>query len=133
MNKIEIERSERATFLRKRIFKAKCPVCVSDLNARHTVAHVCSCNFSGPSLLNGFLRQVKNREWRDVVQPFSRLTSMDLMACEVLRCPSAMAIVVWVEVDLVFGGDQYLAYFERIDEYDLEQIEQVVPLNWTRF
>jgi len=55
------------------------------------------------------------------------------MACEVLRCPDSLALAVWVEVDLAIGGEQYLAYFERIDDYDLSRIEQAAPLRWRRF
>ena len=58
---------------------------------------------------------------------------MDMMSCELLRCPDALAITVWVEVDLAIGGDQFLAYLERIDEYELSQIEQVTALSWSRF
>ena len=140
MNPIEAEGSERAAFLRKWIFKARCPVCLRDLNARHfilnaqhAIAHVGSCNFNGPNLSNGFLRQVKNRDWSEVIKPFTRMTSMDMMSCELLRCPDALAIAVWVEVDLALGGDQFLAYLERIDEYELSQIEQVTALSWIRF
>ena len=133
MNQTETELSELAAFLRKRIFKSGCPVCLRPLNMRHTIAHVGSCNFNGPSLSNGFLGHVKNRDWSEVIKPFTRLTSMDLMACEVLRCPHSLALAVWVEVDLVLGGDQYLAYFERIDEYDLSRIELVSSLHWSRF
>ena len=139
MTQIEAEGLERADFLRKWIFKSRCPACLRDLNARHVIsnaqhaiAHLGSCNFNGPSLSNGFLRQVKNGEWSEVVQPFARMTSMDMMSCELLRCPDALAILVWVEVDLAIAGDQYLAYLERIDEYALSQIEQVAPLRWTR-
>lgn len=133
MNQIEAERKEWVTFLSTRIFKGRCPVCFKGLNRFHAIAHVGSCNFNGPNLSNGFLRQVKNGEWPQVVEPFTRLTSMDMMACEVLRCPDAMAVSVWVEVDLAIAGDQYLAYVERIDEYALSQIERATSLHWTRF
>ena len=133
MSDMATELSELANFLRKWIFKTRCPVCLSTLNFRHSIAHVGSCNFNGPCLSNGFLGQVKIRDWAEVAQPFTRLTSMDLMACEVLRCPESLALVVWVEVDLAIGGDQYLAYLERINAYDLSQIEQVTPVSWARF
>jgi hypothetical protein len=140
MDQIDTEKSERANYLRKLIFKSRCPVCLRELNAwhvisnvQHAVAHVGSCNFNGPNLSNGFLRQVKNREWSEVIEPFTRMTSMDMMSCELLRCPDSLAIAVWVEVDLAIGGDEYLAYLERIDEYDLSRIERVTALCWTRF
>ena len=140
MNQIETDGSEWAAFLRKWIFKARCPVCLRDLNAQHVIlnaqhaiAHVGSCNFNGRNPSNGFLRQVKNRDWSEVIKPFTRMTSMDMMSCELLRCPDALAITVWVEVDLAIGGDQFLAYLERIDEYELSQIEQVTALSWSRF
>ena len=133
MNDVASELSESAAFLRKRIFKTRCPVCLNTLNFRHAITHVGSYNFNGPSLSNGFLEQVKSRDWAEVVKPLARLTTKDLMACEVLRCPESLALAVWVEVDLVFGGDQYLAYLERINDYDLSRIEQVAPLRWARF
>jgi len=130
---MEMELAELTAFLRKHIFKTRCPVCLRTLNLRHAIAHVGSCNFNGPSLSNGFLAQVKSRDWAEVIKPFTRLTSHDLMACEVLRCPDSLALAVWVEVDLAIGGEQYLAYFERIDDYDLSRIEQAAPLRWRRF
>jgi hypothetical protein len=121
------------SYLSKTILKGRCPVCLHDPTWRHSIAHIASCNFNGPNLANGFLTQVKNRDWQNVIQQFSRLSSMDMMACEVIRCPSGLALIVWVEVDLVIGGDQYLIYTERIDEYTLSQVQQLTPLEWISF
>jgi hypothetical protein len=95
MSSTEPELTEWVSYLRRWIFKGVCPVCQKGLNRRHSIAHIASCNFNGPSLSNGFLQQVKNREWAGIVLPFSRPTSQDMMACELLRCHDAMAIVVW--------------------------------------
>jgi len=127
------EEEKRTSYLYRWIFKGVCPVCCKDLKTRHEIANVGSCNFSGPNLNNGFLIQVKNRKWQEVIEPFTRITSMELMACEILCCPNSIAIVVWVEVDLAIGGDQYLVYSERIEEYDFEQIQQAKTLNWISF
>ena len=121
------------SYLSKAIFKRICPVCRDSLDARHGAAHVGSCNFNGPNLSNGFLREVKTGQWDEVAKSFERLTSMDMMACEVLRCPRGLCLTVWVEVDLAIGGDQYLVYAERIDEYELSKIEQVTSLKWLSF
>ncbi len=132
MNLISTEQVEWAGYLRKWIFKDRCPVCSGKLGFRHSVAHVGSCNFNGPALWSGFLSEVKNGQWSKVVEPFSRLTSMDMMACELLRYPKAKVVCVWVEVDLVMAGDQYLVYFERVAEYDVSKIEEVTSIVWTR-
>lgn len=127
------EQFEWTKYLEKWIFKKVCPVCRRRLDSRHSAAHVGSCNFNGPNLSNGFLQEVKNREWNKVSEPFVRLESMDMMACEVVRCPDGLSLTVWVEVDLAIGGDQYLVYTELIEEYDLQQIERVIDLKWIPF
>lgn len=37
---------------------------------------------------------------------------------------------MWVEVDLAIAGDQYLAYAERIDDFDVSQIQEFTLLKW---
>ena len=133
MSMISTSESQWVHYLSKRILKGICPVCLNRLNARHAVAHIGSCNFNGPNLANGFLAEVKNRKWDNLIEPFARLTSKDMMACEVVRCPSGWDLIVWVEVDLAIAGDQYLIYTERIGEYELSQIEQVTSLHWVSF
>jgi hypothetical protein len=133
MSGVDTEEAEWTSYLHRWIFKRKCPVCCHDLNARHAIAHVGSCNFNGPNLSNGFLQRVKNRQWQEVIGPFTRISSMDLMACEALRCPSGLALIVWIEVDLAIAGDQYVAYMERIDEYEVSQIQELTSLKWISF
>ncbi len=120
-------------YLRKWILKGVCPVCGKPLGTEHAVAHVGSCNFSGPNVSNGFLQEVKERRWSEVAQPFYRITSMDLMSCELVRCSAGLAVVVWVEVDLGIGGDQYMIHSERIAEVELTQIESITKLIWVPF
>jgi hypothetical protein len=79
------------------------------------------------------LQQVKDRRWREVVQPFSRITSMDLMSCELVRCPAGLALAVWVEVDLAVAGDQYMIHSERIDEPELAEIQLGTAFKWVPF
>jgi hypothetical protein len=133
MNKATSEDEQWTSYLSKWILRGRCPVCFDDLGCRHAIAHIGSCNFNGPNLSNGFLKEVKNRQWQEIIEPFDRLSSMDMMACEVVRCPSGLTLIVWVEVDLAIAGDQYLVYSERIDEYEVSQIQQVTPLNWVSF
>jgi hypothetical protein len=133
MNDSKSEQAEGIQFLHRQIFKRICPVCLDRLNSSHMIAHIGSCNFNGPSLSNGFLQEVKGRLWADVAKPFSRLSSMDLMSCEIIRCKGGQSLAVWVEVDLGIGGAQYLVYTERIEDYDLSQIEKVARLQWLHF
>jgi len=122
-----------AGYLNRWILSGQCPVCYHTLDSRHGVSHIASCNFSGPNLENGFLDEVKTRDWGAIVKPFDRLTSMDLMACEAIRCPKAFALLVWVEVDQGSGGAQYPIYFERIETHVLDGVREHAELVWQEF
>ncbi len=125
--------SELTDYLQRWILHGRCPVCQHNLDATHSAAHVGSCNFPGPNPQNGFLQDVMARNWPEVVHPFERLSSMDLMACEVIECPKGFALLVWVEVDLVIGGDQYAIHTELIKNADVNQLEKFVKLQWMSF
>jgi len=117
-----------ASYLKRWILLGECPVCHHTLDSRHRVSHIASCNFNGPNLENGFLDEVKARDWGAIVKSFDRLTSMDLMACEAVSCPEGFAIVVWVEVDQGSGGAQYPIYIERIEGNVLDGVREQVEL-----
>jgi hypothetical protein len=127
------ELEEWAGYLKKWIFRGECPVCHHALDSRHNIAHIASCNFNGPNLENGFIDEVKARNWVAIVKPFDRLTSMDLMACEAVRCPNGFALVVWVEVDQGSGGAQYSIYIERIEDDVVDRLKEYVELVWQEF
>lgn len=66
MTDVNTDDRQWVEYLRKWIFKGACPVCSRALDTGHAVAHVGSCNFSGPNVSNGFLQQVKERQWSEV-------------------------------------------------------------------
>ncbi len=125
--------SELTNYLRRWILYGRCPVCQRKLDATHSAAHVGSCNFPGPNPQNGFLQDVIARNWSAVVQPFERLTSMDLMSCEVIQCPKGFALLTWVEVDQGIAADQYAVHTERIENEDINRLGKSVKLQWLNF
>jgi hypothetical protein len=124
---------DRAKFLKRWILNGACPLCLRLLDSDHSVAQIASCNFPGPNPENGFLEEVKARNWSRVVNPFDRLASMDLMSCDVIRCREGLALILWVEVDQGIGGDQYLVYKEEIESADLVVLNAYVELIWEQF
>jgi hypothetical protein len=124
---------EWAGYLKRWILRDECPVCHHTLDSRHSVAHIASCNFNGPNLENGFIDEIKARNWEAIAKPFDRLTSMDLMACEAISCPKGFALVGWVEVDHGGVGAQYPTYIERIESHVLDRVKEHVELLWQEF
>ena len=127
------ELEQWAAYINRWILRGECPVCHHELDSHHRVSHIASCNFNGPNPENGFLGEVKARDWEAIIKPFDRLTSMDLMACEAVSCPRGFAIVVWVEVDQGGGGAQYPIYTERIEETVLDALREHVDPVWQEF
>jgi hypothetical protein len=125
--------SELPKYLRRWILHGHCPVCQHKLDANHSVTHVGSCNFPGPNPENGFIADIRARNWGEIVKPFFRIPSQDMMSCDVIHCPQGFALLVWVEVDLVLAGDQYPVYIEQIEENEMRRLSEFVEPRWQRF
>lgn len=121
-------------YLRDRILGAQCRVCGEPLDSQHTVAQLGACIFSGDPLTGGFLREVQTRDWAQVAQPFLHISGQDVMACEMIRCPSSGAeLVVWVELKTLTSIDQAVLFREKLTASEASEIEEVNRPSWLPF
>jgi hypothetical protein len=79
------------------------------------------------------LKEVKVREWAEVIRPFCVTTSQDRMMCELIYCTNGYGLVVWVENNLVSFIDQRTIFSERISVEEVARIGNYVPLAWIPF
>ena len=128
--RIPVEIQELA-YLRKRVFKDRCPVCERHLDVRHSLAHVGACSLPCPDETRGFINEVKERNWAEVTGGFA--IGDDKMFCDVVACPNGFGLLVWVELYLLHFIKQKVSHEERIDLGEVERIGGHTALTWLPF
>ena len=124
--------SRELAYLRKRVFKDRCPVCDGRLDGLHSLAHVGACPLPCPDETRGFINEVKRRQWSEVTRKFVILGD-DKMFCDLIACPRGYGLLVWVELDLVGFIEQKVSFRERVDVGEVERVGGQTALTWIPF
>lgn len=132
-NDVAWSATESAGYRRDRIFGAVCHVCGTRLDSKHAVAQLGACLFSGDPLHGGFLAEVRARDWRRVADPFLDISDQDVMACEAIRCPSGIGLIVWIELRNIWDVEQRVIFRDKLSNAEALELEAIAKPLWTEF